>query len=295
MNLRHLKIFIMVADCKNMSLAAERLFISQPSVSQTIKELENYYGIKAFERLSKKLYITESGELLLKYARHLVQSFEEVETEMKNKGQNISLRIGSTITVGTCMLNDIIEKLEDENKDILPRIIINNSNVIEKMILNSELDIGIVEGNINNKDIVKIPVYKDELAFIVGKRHELYKIKEIEISQLNGQDMIFREDGSGVRETIDKLLKENNIEVNPKWISSDTEAIKRATICGQGISVLSTMLIGEELKNGTLHKVKIKGIEIPRDICAIYHKDKFMSEHLKSFIKVLKTKMPCKL
>lgn len=289
MNLRHLKIFIMVADCKNMSLAAEKLFISQPSVSQAIKELENYYGIKAFERLSKKLYITESGELLLKYARHLVQSFEEIETEMKNKGQNISLRIGSTITVGTCMLNNIIDKLEETNKDILPKIVINNTNVIEKMILHSELDIGIVEGVITNKDIVKIPIYKDELAFVVGKKHKLYNIKEIGIDELDGEDMIFREQGSGIRETVDKLLKEYNIVVNQKWISSDTEAIKVATICGQGISVLSTMLIKEEIKNGTLHKVNIKGINIPRDICAIHHKDKFMSKHLKSFINILKS------
>lgn len=288
MNLRHLKIFITVADYKSMSIAAEKLFISQPSVSQAIKELENYYGIKAFERLSKKLYITESGELLLKYARHLVQSFEEIETEMKNKGQNISLRIGSTITVGTCMLNNIIEKLEEKNRDISPKIVINNTNIIEKMILHSELDIGIVEGEINNKDIIKIPIYKDKLAFVVGKKHKLYNTKEISIDELNGADMIFREDGSGIRETVDRLLKGYNISVNQKWISSDTEAIKVATICGQGISVLSIMLIQEEIKNGTLHIVNIKGIDMPRDICAIYHKDKFMSEHLKCFIDILK-------
>lgn len=288
MNLRYLKIFIMVADCKNMSIAAEKLFISQPSVSQAIKEIENHYGIKVFERLSKKLYITESGELLLKYARHLVQSFEEIETEMKNKGQNISLRIGATITIGTCMINDIIDKLEDKNKDISPKIVINNTNIIEKMILNSELDIGIVEGIIDNKDIIKIPIYQDELVFVVGKKHKLYKIKEISIDEIDGEDMIFREDGSGIREIVDRLLKDHNISVNQKWISSDTEAIKVATICGKGISVLSTMLVGEELKKGTLHRVNIKGINIPRDICAIYHKDKFISEHLKSFINILK-------
>ena len=96
-----------------------------------------FYGIKLFERLSKKLYITESGALLLKYARHIVQSFDEMEMELKNTGQSIRLRVGATITVGTCMLNKIIDDFEKSNKDIGTKITINNTNVIEKMLLNS--------------------------------------------------------------------------------------------------------------------------------------------------------------
>ena len=93
MNIRHLKIFITVADCGKMSEAAEKLFISQPSVSQAIKEIEDYYGVKLFERLSKKLYITDSGKLLLRYARHIVGSFNEMESALKNSGENICLHI----------------------------------------------------------------------------------------------------------------------------------------------------------------------------------------------------------
>ena len=85
MSIRHLRIFITVAALQNMSAAAEKLFITQPSVSQAIKELEQYYGVRLFERLSKKLYLTESGEALLKYATHLIQSFDEMETMIKTK------------------------------------------------------------------------------------------------------------------------------------------------------------------------------------------------------------------
>ena len=284
MNIRHLKIFITVADCGKMSEAAERLFISQPSVSQAIREIEDYYGVKLFERLSKKLYITESGELLLRYARHIVSSFDEMEADLKNSGQNICLKIGSTVTVGTCILNDIISKFEEENKDISTKIIVNNTNVIESMLLHSNLDIGIVEGKVDDKDLVKIPIYNDRLVLVAGRNHNFYYKDEINIEELSGQDMIFREKGSGAREIFDSILEENNIAVNEKWNSTNTEAIKNAVIGGQGLGILSTLIIQDEIKDGTLHIIPIKNIDISREICVVYHKDKFISNHLKRLI-----------
>ena len=251
MNIRHLKIFITVADCGKMSEAAEKLFISQPSVSQAIKEIEDYYGVKLFERLSKKLYITDSGKLLLRYARHIVGSFNEMESALKNSGENICLHIGATVTVGTCMLNEIINKFEEENKDISTKIVVNNTNIIENMLLHSDLDIGIVEGKVDDKDLVKIPIYNDRLVLVAGRNHNFYYKDEINIEELTGQDMIFREKGSGARESFDSILEENNISVNEKWNSNNTEAIKNAVIGGQGLGILSTLIIENEIKKLT--------------------------------------------
>lgn len=285
MNIRHLRIFITVADCGKMSTAAEKLFISQPSVSQAIKEIEDYYSIKLFERLSKKLYITENGELLLKYARHIVKSFDEMEANLKNVGESISLRIGATITVGTCMLNKIISRYEKENKNITTKVVVNNTNVIEKMILNSELDIGIVEGRIDNNDIIKIPIYNDKLVLVSGKNHDFYYKKEISIKELVGQNIISREEGSGARDSFHRILDEYNIDVNLKWSSTNTEAIKNAVIAGQGLAVLSTLIIENEVKNGILRIIPIKEIDISREIFVAYHKNKFISSYLNKFIK----------
>lgn len=288
MNIRHLKIFITVADCGKMREAAEKLFISQPSVSQAIKEIEDYYGIKLFERLSKKLYITENGRLLLRYARHIVGAFNEMESDLKNSAENICLRIGATVTVGTCMLNEIISKFEDENNEVSTKIIVNNTNVIENMLLHSDLDIGIVEGKVDDKDLVKIPIYNDRLVLVAGKKHEFYYKDEIDIEQLTGQNMIFREEGSGARESFDSILEENNISVNVKWNSTNTEAIKNAVISGQGLGILSALMVENEIKNGTLNIVQIKNIDMLREICIVYHKDKFISDHLKKLIEIIK-------
>ena len=287
MSIRHLRIFIMVADCGKMSLAAEKLFITQPSVSQAIKEIEEYYGVKLFERLSKKLFITESGEMLLKYARHIVQSFDEMEMGLKNKGQKVCLRIGATITVGSCMINDIINKIEKENNEISTKVTINNTEVIQRMLLNSELDVAIIEGIVTNKDLVKRCVHTDKLIVVVGSNHKFYNRDKISIQELSGEDVIAREEGSGGRQIFDNILKNNNIDINIKYSSTDTEAIKNAVINGRGLAVLSSMIVQKEIKEGTLRNVSLKEVNMFREISVVYHKNKFISEYLQTFLDIL--------
>ena len=103
MTIRHLKIFTEVADAGSMSLAAKRLHISQPSVSQAVAELERYYGIKLFERLSQKIYLTEEGELMLSFSRHILDSFDQMEEAVdhaakKNKSSHRLQRIGGNMS-----------------------------------------------------------------------------------------------------------------------------------------------------------------------------------------------------
>ena len=284
MSIRHLRIFIMVANCGKMSIAAEKLFITQPSISQAIKEIEDYYGIKLFERLSKKLFITENGKALLKYANHIVASFDEMEMDIKNKGKKAYLNIGSSITVGTCMLNDITNKLMSKNNDINIKVNVNNTENIEEMLLNSKLDVAIVEGIVSNKDLITKPIRNDELIIVAGRNHKFYNKKKISIVELDGEDFILREEGSGSRKIFDEILKRNNVEVNSNWISTDTEVIKNAVINGKGLGVLSTMIVDKELGTKTLNKVSIEEVTMFRQIYLVYHKNKYMSEQMISFL-----------
>ncbi|MCU7197153.1 LysR family transcriptional regulator [Turicibacter sanguinis] len=287
MSIRHLRIFIMVASLKNMSAAAEKLFITQPSVSQAIKEIEHYYGVKLFERLSKKLYLTESGEYLFRYATHIVQSFDEMETMMKNKSDNIALRIGASITVGSCLLNHILDDLEEENNKITTQIYVRNTKEIEKMLLDSELDVALVEGTVTSKDLISKPVYQDKLIMVVGKGHKFYNRDEISIEELQGEAIISREEGSGSKTIFDNILKSNQIEVDIKWSSTDTGAIKDAVLESRGLAVLSRLMVERELKKGTLHEVSLKEVSMFREIFVVYHKNKFMSKSLKCFLEIL--------
>lgn len=289
MTIRHLEIFVAVADCGKMSLAAERLFISQPSVSQAIGDIESYYGVKLFERLSKKLYITEDGEKLLKYARHIVSAFNDMDKDMKNSNQEVILKIGGTVTVGTCILCPLIRIFERKNPGVSTKVTINNTSEIEEMLINSSLDIAIIEGEILNKDIIKVPVYQDELVLVCGAHHPFAKMDKINLEQLNDQDFIAREQGSRDRNIFEQSLKEKGISVNVKWTSTNTEAIKNAVVAGQGIAVLSSTIIIKEIYQGTIKVIPIDEIKIKRDICMVYHKDKFISETMKKFMEVCTT------
>jgi len=284
MTIRLLKIFIAVCDYGKMSLAAEKLYMTQPSVSQAIAEIEQHYGVKVFERLSKKLYITEAGENLLKYARHIVSSFDEMEESILNKSSNLTLKIGATITVGTCVLNDFLNDFQQQNKNIKTQIFVENTEIIEAMILKSTLDIGLVEGKIKSRDIISIPIVPDELILVCSAFHEFSNLDEIKIEQLQNQDFILREEGSGTRELFEKSIESKGISINKKWICNNSEAIKNAVINGQGLTVISEMLVKKELESKKLHAIKINGIKFTRSFNLAYHKNKYMSDNLKGFI-----------
>ena len=113
MTIRHLTIFLAVAEYGTMSAAAEHLYLSQPTISQAIRELEKHYNGLLFERLGKKLYLSDRGTLLLPQARELVNRFTEVEELMLNQGQTSILKLGSTLTVGTCLTPTVMLKLEE--------------------------------------------------------------------------------------------------------------------------------------------------------------------------------------
>ncbi len=151
MTLRHLQIFTTVADTGGMSKAARILHISQPSISQSVSELERHYGVKLFERLSQKLYLTKEGELMLSFSRHILDSFTQMETAMNQAAEQKELRIGCSVSVGTCLINPILDEAEKELPHCRFHVTVTNSSEIEQAVLNNKVDLAIVEGTIQNE------------------------------------------------------------------------------------------------------------------------------------------------
>lgn len=286
MTLRHLKIFVAVADCGSMSAAANKLYISQPTVSQAIAEIEKNYNIRLFERLSQKLFITDDGIRLLSYARHIIDSFESMELAMQNAGENSHLRIGCSVSVGTYLLNELLDDAEKRLNDCKVSVIIDNTSSIESLLLNNEIDVGIVEGIIANEDITMTPVCNDELVLICGKNHRLAQKMNIKFSDLEGENFISREKGSADRNQLEKIFEERKIKLNRYWSSTNTEAIKNAVIHGRGVAILSNMLIINECKNGDMVILNIEGMRVERTIHLIHHKNKYISDSIKTLIDI---------
>ena len=289
MTIRHLKIFTTVADERGMSAAAKKLHISQPSVSQAIAELEKYYGVKLFERLSQKIYLTKEGELMLSFSRHILDSFDQMEEAMNQSVEHTHLHIGCSVSVGTCLINDILDKAEEKMPECSIRVTVANSSDIEQAILNNEVDLGIVEGILKSDELIITPVCEDELVLVCGKTHSLAKKKRITLTMLDGQDYISRESGSAERNQLEKKLEEHGLHLNRTFCSTNTEAIKNAVIRGHGIAILSKRLIERECEQGDLVILPLEGPAVTRNIHLAIHKNKYLSKNICLMQDILKS------
>lgn len=292
MTLRHLKIFVCVAESGGMTAAAQKLYVSQPTISQAIAELEKYYGVRLFERLSQKLYITEEGQKMLGYARHIIDTFNHMENVMREAGENPQLNIGCSVSVGTSLVNRLLDLAEEKLKKCCVNVTVDNTSRIEKMLLSNEIDIGIVEGIVTNPDLVITPVCQDTLVLVCGNNHYLAGRKVLSFSDLEGENFISREKGSSDRNQLERMLEEKKIMLNRCWHCSNTEAIKNAVMHGRGIAALSSMIVEKECADGSLVTLDVQGLPVNRMINLIYHKNKYISPSIKAMLDVCKKYQP---
>lgn len=288
MTIRHLRIFIAVAETKKMSLAAKKLYISQPTVSQAIRELEEHYGVKLFERLSKKLYITESSKFLLFHAKNIVAQFDNLEESMKTNYQKETLRIGASLTVGAILLSNILNDLESFNPNLDTYAYVNNTSVIEKKLLESSLDVAIVEGKVKSQDLISIPMIDDYLVLVCGIDHPLSNKKEVHLSDLENQKFVVREKGSGTRALLDEFLKFHNLKVKIVWEASSPDTIRHAVINNGCLALMPIRVMEKDILDHKMNVIFNTTDEWNRYFSLVYHKDKNINDSIDLLRDILK-------
>lgn len=288
MTLRHLKIFVTVCETGSTTAAGEKLHIAQPSISLAISELEDYYGIKLFDRIAKRLYITEAGKKFLQYATHIVGLFEEMEREIKNFDATGIIRIGASITIGNYLLPGYITRFKKIHPQMDVKVIIDNSEKIQQYILSNQIDIGLIEGIVYSPYIAEHKFRDDELVMVCGNAHPFANQKNVEISKLQNESFILRESGSAGREIFDSTMTSLGIKILPAWESTSTQATIRAVQANLGISVLPYLLVKDSLNRKEISQFHIDGIRFQRSFSVIYHQNKFLTESAKDFIALCK-------
>jgi len=284
LTLRHFKIFIAVCETMNMTAAAERLFISQSAISQTINELEKRYGVRLFERLSRKLYLTQAGEQLYGYARHMTGMNADIEKKMKALKDDGSIRLGASVTVAAYVLPAVVSSFKKSNPKIDITVFENNTEQIEKRLLSDKTDIGLVEGEIASEDVISAPCAEDELTLICGAKHRFAAMRAVEPQELAKEDFIIREHGSGTRKTFEDVMSANRISWNEKWVCNNTDTIKEAVMAGLGVSVIAKIAVQREVKAKKLFIKTVKGMRFCRTFKIAYHKNKYLTPSMKKFI-----------
>lgn len=289
MTIRHLKIFLAVADTGKMSAAAEKLYMSQPSVSQAIRELESHYQTLLFERLSKKLFITEAGRRLYNYARPVVSQFDLIEENMLQESRTARLRIGGTITLGSSILSYMIRDLKKVCPELELYSYVNNTRVIEQKLLNTDLDVAVVEGQIKSPELVSIPMIQDMLVLACGMDHPFAGRPSINLEELNNQPFVMREYGSGTRELFENFIQRHHLHIRTAFEETTPGGIRSAVKINGCLSVLSLRLVEEDLKNKNIYVFASSNHEWNRQFSFVYHKDKFLSPPILKFQEIVRS------
>lgn len=286
MTLRHMNIFVAVCTEDGITKAAEKLHIAQPAVSVAIKELEKYYGVRLFDRISKRLYLTDTGKNLLAYATHIVALFDDMEKSVRQWDQSGKLRVGASITVGARLMPRYVKAFRKEHPRANVEVFIGSSDIIEKKIMQNALDFALIEGSVHSDNLVCETFMKDRLAVICSPDDPLYKREEVTIEALLACPLLLREPGSGTRELFDHVLASLEYTCTPSWESTSTEALINAAGSGLGVSIIPYMLTQDKINAGVVVEIQVKNLDFNRNFHVIYHKNKFLTNSAKEFIEM---------
>ncbi len=271
MTIRHLKVFITVCKHGSMTKAAEELFIAQPAVSNTISEIEKNYNVVLFDRINKRLHLTEEGKNLYIKAQEVISSFEEFEEQAQNSSLKPILKIGSSLTIGKQQMPRLIRSIK-ENFNVDIQISVNQTSIIEDKILNGLLDFGFIQGRPSNQSIASRLIDTNTLIAACGRNYEMPET--VTLKELCQYDLLLREDESVSREFLDHIFALENLSVTPVMESISNQALISAAVQNLGVTVLPEALLRRRLENGTLRKITVSDYEFTRNSYIIYHKNK---------------------
>lgn len=290
MTFRHLKIFVSLYENNfNTTKTAASMHMTQPAVSLAVKELEQYYGVALFDRIGNRLKITPAGLRFYEYSSHIIALFDEMDNSMKNWDLAGTIRVGSSITIGSQFLPAYVNSFQSRYPGTRVKAQIAPSKQLEQMILNNELDFALIEGSSHNPSFICEEYMEDHLTVICPANGQFQPGQEISIHEFCQQNFLLREHGSGTRETFENTISAAGFSIEPIWEAVSTTALVNAVISGIGISILPHRMIADAIQQGQVIAVTVKGLEFKRKFNIIYHQKKFLTAAARSFIELCRS------
>jgi len=276
---RRLQVFHAVARLLSFTKAADVLHMTQPAVTFQIRQLEDQFDTRLFDRTHNRVSLTEAGRIAFDYAERIFEQYAEMENAIREMTDDISgsLTIGASSTISEYMLPSLLGDFNAKTPDVRLRLRVSNTEGIVSMVENNVIDLGVVEGPVNNKNLIVEVCRQDDLVVIVKPNHPLAHKTSVKLSEVLDYPFICREEGSGTREVIleymfnlglDKHAMSNCLELG------SPEALKGAVEAGMGLSIVSSVSISKELKLGTLVPIPLDP-PLSRDFSFVRQRQKF--------------------
>lgn len=275
--LRQLEIFLAIARHDNLGRAAADLNLSQSAASDALRELEHQFDVQLFDRVGKRLQLNDLGRFLQPRAEELLSRAQALEQALAAHEGVGSLKVGATVTIGSALAIPLISQYRQRFPTSRVTLDVANTEQISQKVANFELDIGLIEGEVNNP-VLEITRWRtDRLVLFASRRHVLAKKTELDTDDLLAANWILREPGSGTRQTFDRVMHDLVPELHIALELQQTEAILQAVKAGLGLGCLSEVLLEDAFKSGDVVPLHAPQRDFTRHLYMILHRNKYRS------------------
>ncbi|MDP4278424.1 MAG: LysR family transcriptional regulator [Bacteroidota bacterium] len=263
-------VFQSVARNLSFTKASQELFITQPAITKHIQELESQYKVPLFERLGNRISLTSAGQLLLKHCEPILAGYKQLDYEMNllHDEHSGDLKLGASTTIAQYVLPPLLAIFTEKFPELNVTLINGNSRDIETALLEHQLDLGMVEGNLRQSTLKYTSYLEDELVAVVHTSSKLARLEEISLNALKTVPLVLRERGSGTLDVLETALQSHNIKLSDLTIRmqlGSTESIKRFLEKTDCMGVVSIRSISRELMSGAFKVIEIKELAMQRD------------------------------
>lgn len=266
-----------VSELKNYTLAAKKLNLTQPAVSQHIRQLENELNIRIFNRVGSDLKITPEGSILIKYARRITSLYKELETKLSDEKKHArTLTIGITHTAESNIVAEVLAEFCSRNKGTKIKIISDSIKNLYDKLSTYEIDMAVVEGKVTEKKYSSVLLDTDSLVAVMSANNPLAKNKIINVNDLKREKMILRSKQSGTRSLFVSQLGNMNISIDEFNVILEIDniaTIKDLVQKGAGVSVLPKSVCFSEMKNHSLAILPIENMTMIREMNIVFMDD----------------------
>jgi len=296
LSLHQLEVFYIVAESRTFGEAAEKLYISQPAISQQIKSLETGLGSKLFERSRRGISMTPAGETLLDFTReilHLVAKAENAVTNVHNLESGQTL-IGATPNISSYVIPEWVRDFREMYPNLTPSVSTNVTSEIANDVLDRKLDLGIIEGEINALPTRLGRMVLEDVAqvVIVGQGHPWWGRDEINLMDFAGKSFVMRQKNSQTRAWLDTLLAQHKVEIRINGEFDNPEALKHAVTAGTCATILPEYAVRRERDLGLVHLLQVCDVELHRPLRLVWDSERIFPPVTRAFIHQLTQTYP---
>ena len=289
LTLRHLRIFTEVFRTQSVTAAARNLHLTQPAVTRAVQEMERHYGLPLFERIRRRLSPTAEARRMFPQANHILEAFDRMEEELRDREDQGLVRVGATVTLGGTLLPGLVQRFRQENPNVEVRVTVANGDAVAAALEENRLDLALLEGRVSDRNLHCEGIGRDHLCLVLPLSHPLASGAEVTVEELAALPLLVREPGSTARALLEETLQAHGFALDPVWESTDTASLLQGVLHGLGAAVLPEQTVTAAVRQGLVCTRPVSGASFERRRVLAWHRDKYLTGSMQRFITLCQT------